>query len=257
MSAVSPVSAAVPTATPAAATAQLNPQLLELVKQLPADQQAAALQQLAKMSPAQQTQLLQQVTAQAQAQTGAPTAGADQAALGAQATNAPQPNLLKTLAKNALIFGGVGAALGFGASFLPNPLMGITLPAAPVLAAIGGGIGAVVGLVKGFLSYKKQVAATASTAQNTAGPGVPAAAEPSAAGSLEPVKKPPTASPASASAPAPASSGGGTYTVKKGDTLGKIAKAHDMTWQELYKHNRAAVGSNPNMIHPGLKLKLP
>lgn len=255
MTAVSPASATVPAA--ATGATQLNPQLVALVQQLPADQQAAAMAQLQKLSPAQQTELLAQVTAQAQqAGAGAPTAGANQATLGASATGTQNtPSLFKTIAKNALIFGGVGAALGFGASFLPNPLMGITLPGAPILAAIGGGIGVLVGAVKGFMSYKKQAAA-ASAQPATPAPGAQTP-EPSAAGSLEPVKKP-TDAPSSAPAPkAPpaASSSGGTYTVKKGDTLGKIAKAHGTTWQELYKLNRSAVGSNPNMIHPGLKLK--
>jgi LysM repeat protein len=260
VSAVSPASATVPAGAPA--NSQLNPQLVALVQQLPANQQAAAMAQLQKLSPAQQAQLLAQVTAQAQsAGAAAPTAGADQATLGA-AANGPQttPNLFKTIAKNALIFGGVGAALGFGASFLPNPLMGITLPAAPILAAIGGGLGVVVGAVKGFLSYKKQVAAVAATAQ-TAGAPAPGAAptpEPSAASSREPVNKP-TPAPSSATSKPGASNApaGAIYTVKKGDTLAKIAKRHGTTWQKLYKMNRTAVGSNPNLIHPGLQLKTP
>ncbi|MBC7461297.1 MAG: LysM peptidoglycan-binding domain-containing protein [Thermoleophilia bacterium] len=52
------------------------------------------------------------------------------------------------------------------------------------------------------------------------------------------------------------SSGGGSYTVVAGDTLSSIATRHGTTWQKLYATNKAAVGSNPNMIHPGLKLKL-
>jgi LysM repeat protein len=48
-----------------------------------------------------------------------------------------------------------------------------------------------------------------------------------------------------------------TVTVKRGDSLSKIAAAHGTTWQKLYETNKAAVGSNPNLIHPGLKLKLP
>ena len=46
-------------------------------------------------------------------------------------------------------------------------------------------------------------------------------------------------------------------TVKSGDSLSKIAAAHGTSWQKLYEANKAAVGDNPNLIHAGLKLKLP
>ncbi|WP_338896596.1 LysM peptidoglycan-binding domain-containing protein [Streptomyces sp. TG1A-60] len=47
-----------------------------------------------------------------------------------------------------------------------------------------------------------------------------------------------------------------TYTVVSGDTLSSIARKHGTSggWQRLYKDNRAAVGDNPALIHPGLKL---
>lgn len=48
-----------------------------------------------------------------------------------------------------------------------------------------------------------------------------------------------------------------TYTVKRGDTLGSIAKRYGTTWSALYAYNRKAVGSNPNVIHAGLVLTLP
>jgi len=51
-----------------------------------------------------------------------------------------------------------------------------------------------------------------------------------------------------------ASSASGTYTVKKGDTLTKIANAHGTTVSELVRLNSI---QNPNLIHPGQKLKLP
>ena len=44
-----------------------------------------------------------------------------------------------------------------------------------------------------------------------------------------------------------------TYTVKSGDTLSGIAKAHGTTWQTLAKINGLA---NADLIHPGQKLKL-
>lgn len=242
-----------------AATAQIHPQLLQLVQRMPADQQAQAMRELQGMNPAQQQQLLAQVTqAQAQAapQPGSPAAaaqtGPNQATLGASAAGPNPPSLVKNLLKNAAIFGGVGAALGFGASFLPIP--GLTL-GAPILAAIGGGVGAVVGLVKGFLSHRKQSAeftaqAEAAAQQQAAAAQAAAPAEPAAADSLAPVAKP-------AHAAAATAADGGSYTVKKGDTLSAIAKRHDMSWKELYAANRQAVGPNPNMIHPGLKLVIP
>ncbi|MFI7138770.1 transglycosylase SLT domain-containing protein [Streptomyces massasporeus] len=47
-----------------------------------------------------------------------------------------------------------------------------------------------------------------------------------------------------------------TYTVAKGDSLARIADKYDVSggWKQLYKDNRAAVGDNPKLIHPGLKL---
>ncbi|GAA2219088.1 MULTISPECIES: transglycosylase SLT domain-containing protein [Streptomyces] len=49
-----------------------------------------------------------------------------------------------------------------------------------------------------------------------------------------------------------------TYTVVKGDSLAHIADKYDISggWKQLYKDNRAAVGDNPKLIHPGLKLKV-
>ena len=60
-------------------------------------------------------------------------------------------------------------------------------------------------------------------------------------------------------AAAPAAQGE-QYTVKSGDSLSKIAKAHygdAMKWKHLYEANRALIGDNPDIIHPGQVLKLP
>jgi LysM repeat protein len=59
-------------------------------------------------------------------------------------------------------------------------------------------------------------------------------------------------------APKPASTAH-FYTVKSGDSLSKIASQFHISggWQSLYATNRSAVGSNPNLIHPGLRLKIP
>ncbi|GFH38125.1 M23 family metallopeptidase [Streptomyces pacificus] len=50
----------------------------------------------------------------------------------------------------------------------------------------------------------------------------------------------------------------GLYTVVPGDHLSKIAVEQQVAggWQRLYAHNRAAVGDNPSLIHPGLELSL-
>lgn len=52
------------------------------------------------------------------------------------------------------------------------------------------------------------------------------------------------------------SNGHGNYTVKAGDTLAKIAKAHGTTWKSVYANNKSVIGGNPNMIFPGQKLSV-
>ncbi|MDB1087184.1 peptidoglycan DD-metalloendopeptidase family protein [Streptomyces sp. ACA25] len=48
------------------------------------------------------------------------------------------------------------------------------------------------------------------------------------------------------------------HTVVSGDTLSRIATAHEVQggWEGLYERNREVVGSNPNLIFPGQKLSL-
>ena len=55
---------------------------------------------------------------------------------------------------------------------------------------------------------------------------------------------------------APAS-GGASYVVRSGDTLGKIAAANDVDggWKALYAANRSVV-EDPNLIFPGERLTL-
>ncbi|MGQ4385760.1 M23 family metallopeptidase [Streptomyces sp. SAS_270] len=62
-----------------------------------------------------------------------------------------------------------------------------------------------------------------------------------------------TAAPAAAQ-----KSGTRTYAVRAGDYLSKIADDQNVTggWKKLYSDNRAAVGSDPSLIHPGLKLTI-
>ncbi|MFE2748030.1 peptidoglycan DD-metalloendopeptidase family protein [Streptomyces scopuliridis] len=49
-----------------------------------------------------------------------------------------------------------------------------------------------------------------------------------------------------------------TYSVVAGDYLSKIAEKHHVRggWHRLYHDNREAIGDNPSLIHPGLKLTL-
>ncbi|GAA3284404.1 hypothetical protein Slala03_27190 [Streptomyces lavendulae subsp. lavendulae] len=49
-----------------------------------------------------------------------------------------------------------------------------------------------------------------------------------------------------------------TYSVVGGDTLSKIAADHSVSggWQTLYADNRSAIGADPSVIRPGLKLRL-
>ena len=47
-----------------------------------------------------------------------------------------------------------------------------------------------------------------------------------------------------------------TYTVVKGDTLSRIAKKFNTTWQIIYEDNKKIIGSNPNLIKPGQVLTI-
>ena len=52
---------------------------------------------------------------------------------------------------------------------------------------------------------------------------------------------------------------GTQYTVKSGDTLSKIAKAHygdAGQWRRIFDTNRETI-SDPDMIHPGQQLYIP
>jgi nucleoid-associated protein YgaU len=47
------------------------------------------------------------------------------------------------------------------------------------------------------------------------------------------------------------------YTVEAGDSLSKIATRYTgMTWQKIFEANRDQI-KNPDMIHPGQKLRIP
>lgn len=70
------------------------------------------------------------------------------------------------------------------------------------------------------------------------------------------------ADPVKDSRPAPqpvAASAEDTYTVKSGDSLSKIAKNYygdAMQWRKIYEANKDQI-SNPDLIQPGWKLKIP
>jgi hypothetical protein len=67
--------------------------------------------------------------------------------------------------------------------------------------------------------------------------------------------------------PGPASSTADTVTVAAGDSLWSLAKQRlpvgatdaevDAAWRRLYAANRAAIGPDPDLIRPGLRLRVP
>lgn len=69
-----------------------------------------------------------------------------------------------------------------------------------------------------------------------------------------------SSAPAAPATPTPSSSSSGnTYTVKKGDSLSKIARqvlGDGNRWREIYDINRDKI-NDPNLIYPGQSLKLP
>ncbi|WP_043910259.1 transglycosylase family protein [Kitasatospora griseola] len=48
----------------------------------------------------------------------------------------------------------------------------------------------------------------------------------------------------------------GSYTVKSGDTLSKIAAGLGVDWHSLYNNNTGVVGGNPDLIFPGQVLSV-
>jgi nucleoid-associated protein YgaU len=51
-----------------------------------------------------------------------------------------------------------------------------------------------------------------------------------------------------------------TYTVDSGDNLSNIAKQElgdAKRWREIYELNKDVIGDNPDLIQPGMELKLP
>ncbi|MFJ3909172.1 M23 family metallopeptidase [Streptomyces vinaceus] len=88
-----------------------------------------------------------------------------------------------------------------------------------------------------------------------------AQAAPASAPAAAPAQAPqlpaaPVSVPAAVQQGSPATSA--VYTVVPGDYLSKIAQDRHLAggWQQLYADNREAVGGDPSLIHPGLKLTL-
>ena len=46
------------------------------------------------------------------------------------------------------------------------------------------------------------------------------------------------------------------YTVKKGDSLSKIASSYGIKWKDIFEANKDII-KNPDLIQPGWKLKIP
>jgi hypothetical protein len=66
--------------------------------------------------------------------------------------------------------------------------------------------------------------------------------------------------PAAPARPTPPNAGRRTYTVKKGDSLWKIAQqiyGNGSKWPTIYEANRSIIGANPNLIRPGQVLVIP
>ncbi|MYV63059.1 transglycosylase SLT domain-containing protein [Streptomyces sp. SID4931] len=73
-----------------------------------------------------------------------------------------------------------------------------------------------------------------------------------------PAAAPQAVAPAAAAAPAnsAAKAAPAKHSVVAGETLSKIAREYSVSggWKKLYEGNRKIVGSNPDLIHPGVKL---
>jgi nucleoid-associated protein YgaU len=81
-------------------------------------------------------------------------------------------------------------------------------------------------------------------------------AAPKPAPTPTPTKVAPTVSPTTATKQTTPTSL--TYTVVKGDTLWKIARRFGFShWSPIYEANRSVIGSDPNLIKPGQRLRIP
>lgn len=84
----------------------------------------------------------------------------------------------------------------------------------------------------------------------------PAASAADPVTSAEPAPAKPSKTPARSTAHPDRGSSRGDYTVREGDTLSGVAARHGTTWQHLYAANKAAIGGDPDVIVPGLRLEI-
>lgn len=84
----------------------------------------------------------------------------------------------------------------------------------------------------------------------------PAASAADPVTSAEPAPAKPSKTPARSAAHPDRGSSRGDYTVREGDTLSGVAARHGTTWQHLYAANKAAIGGDPDVIVPGLRLEI-
>ncbi|MFE5770499.1 peptidoglycan DD-metalloendopeptidase family protein [Streptomyces sp. NPDC056485] len=112
-------------------------------------------------------------------------------------------------------------------------------------------------MARGFAVAGTGGAALALPLLGAAGAQAAPAGAPAAAPAQAPqLPAAPVSAPAAVEQGSPATSA--VYTVVPGDYLSKIAQDRHLSggWQQLYADNREAVGSDPSLIHPGLKLTI-
>lgn len=112
---------------------------------------------------------------------------------------------------------------------------------------------AVSGAVQPILEQLKTISSKLPTGGS--GPAKP----PATPVKVKPTPAPPKPAPSPAPKRAPRPSAKWiTYTVRPGDWLSKIAPRFGVPggWQRLYADNRAVIGSNPNLIRPGQRLRV-
>ena len=91
-------------------------------------------------------------------------------------------------------------------------------------------------------------------------PAKPAAAPKSTQRAATPPVSPTQATAGNTNLNKPAAPAQDTYTVQSGDSLSKIAKNHygdANDWKRIYEANKALIGANPDLIHPGQRLVIP
>ncbi|OUC98812.1 transglycosylase family protein [Streptomyces swartbergensis] len=84
----------------------------------------------------------------------------------------------------------------------------------------------------------------------------PAASAADPVTSTESAPAKPSKTPARSTAHPDRGSSRGDYTVREGDTLSGVAARHGTTWQHLYAANKTAIGGDPDVIVPGLRLDI-